>query len=446
VSDYDFPKAMRYLPQVAAATALVAVVPVLAVWWLNGEGVVSSPLLCVLLTVALALAASLAGSEYWKRRHGNEDLLFSELLVWGWVRHVRNERKLANATKLLGLEYAEEHAEQGAVSAEESERLVAELAASLEALDAYTVGHSRRVANHSELIARTMGLSDEEVKRIRAAAVVHDVGKLRVPRAVLNKPGRLTDEEFEVTKRHAADGAEMVAVLDDAHLTAIVRHHHERIDGSGYPAGLAAEEIPIGARIVAVADTFDAIISTRPYRPAAPHKRALDVLSEESGTHFDPHVVEAFQSRYAGKRAVSIWATVALLPPRAVAWTRSLRGVGRPTSPRQRADSATALAAMALLAALVPFAASAHTQPQPLIRARWVATPVSLVKASASHRPAHAAASTTPAQHSSGGAAPSSTCQAYNPQLCTVLAGHATSNGNPSAGGVGGTSGLPFTG
>ncbi len=113
---------------------------------------------------------------------------------------------------------------------------------------------------------------------------MHDVGKVETPTAVLHKAGRLSDEEFDIVKRHPVDGADMVATLDDDELTAIVRHHHERLDGTGYPDGLAGDEIPLGARILAVADTFDAITSTRPYRQANPHKKALDIL-ENRGRH-----------------------------------------------------------------------------------------------------------------------------------------------------------------
>src|SRR5947209_4386331 len=122
------------------------------------------------------------------------------------------------------------------------------------------------------MVARKLGLASGEVARIQAAAAVHDVGKLRIPPEVLNKPDKLTPEEFAVAKRHAEQGALIVACLGDPALTEIVRHHHERFDGGGYPSGLAGEAIPLGARVVAVADTFDAMTSVRPYRLAAPHK------------------------------------------------------------------------------------------------------------------------------------------------------------------------------
>lgn len=124
--------------------------------------------------------------------------------------------------------------------------------------------------------------------RIRTAALIHDVGKLSVAEEVLAKPGKLTDEEYALVKQHSAAGADMVAALGDAELTRIVRHHHERVDGTGYPDGLKGIEIPLGARIISVVDTFDAITSERPYRRPAHHKRALDVLRHEAGTQLDP--------------------------------------------------------------------------------------------------------------------------------------------------------------
>ena len=165
-----------------------------------------------------------------------------------------------------------------------------------------------------------MGLPRAEVARIRTAAAIHDVDKIETPTAILHKDGPLTDEEYEVIKRHPGDGARMVAVLRDAQLTSMVRHHHERLDGSGYPDGLAGEQIPLGARIIAVADTFDAVTSARPYRPASPHRKAIDILKEEAGTRLDPVVVRAFCGHYAGRGPVALWSFVAGLPERVVSW------------------------------------------------------------------------------------------------------------------------------
>jgi HD-GYP domain-containing protein (c-di-GMP phosphodiesterase class II) len=152
-----------------------------------------------------------------------------------------------------------------------------------------------------------MGLPEHWLRIIRAAAELHDVGKINTPWAVLHKPGRLTALEVAQIELHPVDGAEIVATLGDPELTAMVRHHHERLDGTGYPDGLERDEIPLGARIIAVADTFDAITSTRPYRPAKPHQRALEILEEVAGTRLDPAAVDALCECYADRLPHCAW-------------------------------------------------------------------------------------------------------------------------------------------
>jgi putative nucleotidyltransferase with HDIG domain len=165
-------------------------------------------------------------------------------------------------------------------------------------------GHSRRVAVYAALTAQCVGLDRDAVARVRRAASLHDIGKSEVPAEVLSSPLPLEDEEFAVIQKHAIAGARIVAVLGDEELTAIVRHHHERFDGAGYPDGLAGEAIPIGARIVAVADTFDAVTSARPYRPALEHPQALDLIESAAGSQLDPEVVAAFRVHCSGLRGV----------------------------------------------------------------------------------------------------------------------------------------------
>src|SRR5262249_31311999 len=230
------------------------------------------------------------------------------------------ERRLASASRLLGLTHGgRSSATRGRPNGEQQAQLLESLAAALEARDPYTHGHSRRVARHAERIARTMGLEPAAVSEVRAAAVVHDVGKLDVPKEVLNKPGKLTDDEFEVIKIHPVRGAEMMLERDfPPALAEIVAHHHERIDGTGYPDGLAGVEIPVGSRIIAVADTFDALTSKRPYRPARPHRQALEILSAEAGSQLDAEAVRAFLSHYSGFRPLAVWATVTHIPQRAI--------------------------------------------------------------------------------------------------------------------------------
>ena len=189
-------------------------------------------------------------------------------------------------------------------------QLLTELAAELESRDPYTHGHSRRVAHHATMIAVRLGLAPGEVVTVRAAAALHDVGKINIPRAVLNKPGPLNSDEFGLIMLHPGDGAQIASSLGDPELTAMVRHHHERLDGSGYPDGLTGREIPLGARIIAVADTFDAITSTRAYRPAKTHDRAMEILEEECRGRLDPDGVGAFKAYHKETRRRLLW------PPR----------------------------------------------------------------------------------------------------------------------------------
>jgi hypothetical protein len=311
---------LKQLAQVTVATGLVAGAPIAVVFWLRASGTVSSAVLCVLLGMGLSMCASQLGCVLWEKLPGSEDLLFSELMIWGYLGRLRTQRRLTSALATLGPTSEERRREADGLSTSERAKLLERLVAGIETRDPYLHGHSRRVARHAWMIARRMGLPRAEVARIRTAAAIHDVGKVETPKAILHKPGRLTDEEYEVIKRHPGDGAWMADALRDSELTSMVRHHHERLDGTGYPDSLSGEEIPLGARIIAVADTFDAITSERAYRPASPHKRAIDILREEAGTRLDPAVVRAFCGHYAGRRPLALWAFVAGLPERVVSW------------------------------------------------------------------------------------------------------------------------------
>jgi len=169
------------------------------------------------------------------------------------------------------------------------------LAYALEAKDKYTSGHSQRVAETSVAIAKELGLSQHSIERIRQAGLIHDIGKIGVRESVLNKPGRLTDEEFHHIKSHCEIGEHILTpIVEDEEILKVVRHHHERYDGRGYPDGLKSEQIPLGARILAVADTYDAMTSERPYREAMSDETACDEIKRCKGTQFDPVVADAF--------------------------------------------------------------------------------------------------------------------------------------------------------
>lgn len=161
--------------------------------------------------------------------------------------------------------------------------------------DAYTFEHSTRVAYYATLIAKEQGLSDQEILELEFAALFHDVGKIGIADSILKKPGRLTAEEYEEMKKHPVNSANILQHFKPfAGLVPAVRHHHERYDGRGYPHGLKGEEIPLFSRMILVADTFDAMTSTRPYRKGLPYATAYAELMELSGTQFDPEVVRAF--------------------------------------------------------------------------------------------------------------------------------------------------------
>lgn len=170
------------------------------------------------------------------------------------------------------------------------------LALAIDAKDQVTHGHIRRVQRYTMALAEAVGVRDEkQLDAIRAAALLHDTGKLAVPEYILNKPGPLTASEFERMKVHADVGADILKSIDFPYpVEPIVRHHHEQWDGSGYPAGLKAQEIPLGARILSVVDCYDALTSDRPYRPRMPRQQAEQVLKERRGKAYDPWIVDQF--------------------------------------------------------------------------------------------------------------------------------------------------------
>lgn len=169
------------------------------------------------------------------------------------------------------------------------------IVAAVDAKDSYTRGHSDRVREMSVAIARELKLPEGEQEVIEYMALLHDTGKIGVSEAILNKPGRLTEEEYQVIKDHPVIGARIVSEVDlFKKASTIVRHHHEWYNGEGYPDGLQGEEISLGARIIAVADAFDAMTSERPYRRARSVEEALAELKANVGKQFDPRVVEAF--------------------------------------------------------------------------------------------------------------------------------------------------------
>ncbi|MDO8682320.1 MAG: HD-GYP domain-containing protein [Armatimonadota bacterium] len=169
------------------------------------------------------------------------------------------------------------------------------LAAAVETKDSETVGHARHVADHAVAVAKDMGLPRRELQRIEYAALLRDIGKVNIQHSLLNKTEALSEEEFDRVKSHAKIGADMVSQVPFLERCAdIVLHHHERWDGSGYPDGQQGEDISLGARILAVADDYDAITSNRPYHQALSHESAVRAIEDGAGSEYDPAVVSSF--------------------------------------------------------------------------------------------------------------------------------------------------------
>ncbi len=180
------------------------------------------------------------------------------------------------------------------------EKEICEMAArsilsALDAKDHYTFGHSMRVAYYSLVLGRQLGLSEEELYDLELSGLFHDIGKIGIPDKVLLKPHRLEEDEFQQMKKHPEWSAQILEGFDHfEEIAYCVRHHHERFDGRGYPEGLKGEEIPLYARILLIADTFDAMTSSRPYREGLSFDIAFEELEEFSGSQFDPDLVKAF--------------------------------------------------------------------------------------------------------------------------------------------------------
>jgi putative two-component system response regulator len=254
---------------------------------------------------AIAHAANERGADgYMIKPFGRNELLIHVDCALEQARRRRRQRRLGDRSLQEAQERATE-VREALVDVAERERLIdsqrAEMLRRLsEAVgqrDLETGAHIRRIGHHSALLARAYGLDEEAVRAIDLAAPMHDVGKVAIPDSILLKPGELSPGEREVMQRHAQIGHDILAysgspLLDLAGEIALT--HHERFDGNGYPAGLPGEKIPLAGRIVAIADVFDALTSDRPYRERLPIARALEIMREGRGTHFDPVLLDCF--------------------------------------------------------------------------------------------------------------------------------------------------------
>lgn len=174
-------------------------------------------------------------------------------------------------------------------------KTIKSIAYALDAKDQYTHGHSLRVTVYSLALAKTLNLPDDILEEIETAGLLHDIGKIAIPEKILCKPGKLTDEEYEIIKRHPEMGEKLVNSIEKLKLISNwLKCHHERYDGKGYPDGLSGEQIPISARIISIADTYDAMTSDRSYRKALSHDVAMDEIRRCAGSQFDPNLTEIF--------------------------------------------------------------------------------------------------------------------------------------------------------
>lgn len=207
---------------------------------------------------------------------------------------------LAKRHSQLGINYEEELVQRFNTSEIKSQNhlieMVTSLTAAIDAKDPYTKGHSTSVSRYSEALARAINLPEEEVQRIALGAQLHDVGKIGIPENVLRKTDKLSDEEWEIMKQHPTIGAEKVLEPNPGlrDLIPMVKYHHEKIDGTGYPMGLKGKEIPLEARIISVADAYHALVSDRPYRKGMPVEKACAILKDGAGKHWDADLVRHF--------------------------------------------------------------------------------------------------------------------------------------------------------
>lgn len=282
----------------------------------------------VALAVSFSSKTTLSIREAWGRISGSAlatDLLSSTLAVLLAFLYVKLQL-LGLAVIIFPLFLARQLYQMNLQLQEELEEKLELMVKAMEARDPYTSGHSRRVAEYAVVIARELRLPPVELDSIKRAALLHDVGKIYEEFApLLRKDGRLTPEEMMVMRSHVVRSAELVATAGRLRgsVEAMIRHHHENYDGTGYPDGLSRDQIPIGARIIMIADTIDAMTTDRPYRRALSLQRALEELQKYSGQQFDPKLVELV-SRSAGIRRLLVSTPAELLTP------PSMQTPGRP--------------------------------------------------------------------------------------------------------------------
>jgi diguanylate cyclase (GGDEF)-like protein/putative nucleotidyltransferase with HDIG domain len=251
---------------------------------------------------AITVSAGVATFPQHGRERDSLIRLADGALYWA-KEHGKNQVRLARADVA---ELSEFRRVAGGIDRAARFRAAASLASAVDSRDAYTGSHSERVASFAGEIASQLGLPAEEVELTRLAGSLHDLGKLAIPEEILRKPATLSDAERLVLERHPQIGYRMLESLGVDPIADWVLHHHERWDGAGYPDGLAGERIPLGARIIFVADAFDAMTSDRLYRAALSYEEALAEVERCAGSQFDPEVVHAFLARVAAQTPVGV--------------------------------------------------------------------------------------------------------------------------------------------
>lgn len=295
VASPDYVTVRPFLRHALVATIVVVGAPVVVLFaWIAVAEPNPSFAALLLSGFFFTVLTFAAGVTWWKGRREAADITFGELMIWGWLQRKRTDERLEAGAGLLGLDRSGQPLRTVRIPAEQQLRVLHDLTHALESKDPYTHGHSQRVERHVYRTAATMGLPPSAIEELRMAGALHDVGKIRIPDRILRKPGELTIEERALVEEHAVVGAWMVSSVGSVDVISGVRHHHERWDGRGYPDGLAGTDIPLYARIIAVADAYDAITSTRPYRVSSGREHAVGTLQRESGSQFDPVIVSAF--------------------------------------------------------------------------------------------------------------------------------------------------------
>jgi len=260
--------------------------------------------------IALSLSTTDDRSDIWRAVLGQgiiqHDLMASSLSVLLAFLYI--ELNLFGVLLIIVPLFFVRHAHHANLKLEVANReLLSLMVKSIEARDPYTSGHSLRVAAYAKALARAIGLSQKEIQQIETAALLHDVGKIYEEYApILRKEGPMTPEEMRLMQTHPIRSADLVGTISTLpeNVRECVRHHHENFDGSGYPDGVAGEKIPLGSRIIMIADTSDAMTTDRPYRKALSVDRLLAELEDYSGTQFDPELVDAFRSSSVLRRLI----------------------------------------------------------------------------------------------------------------------------------------------